>query len=156
MKKFYQYTWYLMIIMMILVLTVSCSLIKSQKSQPKPKPKPSSQQTTQPKPPDVSKTISQGVSQLEAGQVNKAIASFEKAKKQDPNNAEAAQYLQKARAKREELIQQHLNQGIEYFRKEQLEEAMREWNAVLELDPNHAEALANKERTQKMLDALGK
>lgn len=95
------------------------------------------------------------MSQLEAGQVNKAIASFEKAKKQDPNNAQAEQYLQQARAKRQELIQKHLNQGIEYFRKEQLQEAMREWNAVLELDPNNAEALANKERTQKMLDALG-
>lgn len=154
MKKFSQYTWCLLIIMMSLALTVSCSLIRPQES--KPKPKPTSQQSTKPKAPDVSGTISQGVSQLDAGQVNKAIASFEKAKKQDPNNAEAAQYLQQARAKRQELIQQHLNQGIEYFRKEQLQEAMREWNAVLDLDSNHSEALDYKARTQKMLDALGK
>jgi Flp pilus assembly protein TadD len=153
MKKFSQYAGYLVIMLMILVLTESCSLIRPE--EPKPKPKPSSQQSTKPKPPDVSKTISQGVSQLEAGQVNKAIATFEKAQKQDPKNAEAAQYLDQARAKRQDLIHHHLNQGIEYFRKEQLQEALREWNAVLELDPKHSEALDYKARTQKMLEALG-
>lgn len=155
MKKFYKHTGYFILILIMLVLAVSCSLNKPEKPKSKPKPKPtSSQQTAKPKPPDVSKTISQGVKELEAGQVNKAIASFEKAKKKDPKNAEAAAYLKKAIARREELIQQHLNQGTEYFRKEQLQEAMREWNAILALDPNHPQALNYKQRTQKMLDAL--
>ncbi|GAK57765.1 flp pilus assembly protein TadD [Candidatus Vecturithrix granuli] len=153
MKKFSRHTAYFILILIMLALAVSCSLNKPEKSKPRPKPT-SSQQTPKPKPPDVSKIISQGVKELEADQVNKAIASFEKAKKNDPKNAEAAQYLKKAMARREELIQQHLKQGTEYFRREQLQEAMREWNAILALDPNHPQALNNKERTQKMLDAL--
>jgi hypothetical protein len=31
---------------------------------------------------------------------------------------------------------------------------MREWNAILALDPNHPQALNYKQRTQKCLDAL--
>jgi hypothetical protein len=62
-----------------------CSLIKPDQPKSKPKPKPtSSQQTSKPDFSDVSKIISQGVQQLEAGQVKKAIASFEKAQKNDP------------------------------------------------------------------------
>ena len=155
MRKFSQYAGYFMILLIVLALAVSCSLNKPEKSKPKPQPKPtSSQQPTKPKPPDVSKIISQGRKELEAGQVKKAIATFEKAKKTDPKSAEAAQYLKEAIARREELIEQHLKQGTEYFRKEQLQEAMREWNAILALDPNHQEALHYKQRTQKYLDAL--
>ncbi|MDY0092425.1 MAG: hypothetical protein RBT80_06970 [Candidatus Vecturithrix sp.] len=155
MKRFYQHPRHVTILLIILVLTVSCSLIKPDQPKSKPKPKPtSSQQTSKPDVSDVSKIISQGVQQLEAGQVKKAIASFEKAQKNDPKNAEAAQYLKKALAKREELIQEHLKQGTEYFRKEQLQESMREWDAILALDPNHPQALNYKQRTQKCLDAL--
>jgi len=144
---------------MILVLSAfGCSIFQPEKPKPKPtktpkpaaKPKP----TPTPKPPDVQKIIETGITQLESGKINKAIASFEQAQKLDSKNAQAAEYLQKAKDEKQRLIQLHLNKGIKYFTDDLLKEAMVEWDKVLELDPSHGKALNYKKQTQDRLDAL--
>ena len=142
-----------LVVASMLLLTVSCSLVKpSEESQTSPP----AVETPKPKPPSAEKDIQTGIAQLESGQLNKAIASFQKALKIEPNNAQASQYLQEAENRKEQLITEHLHQGIEYFTGEQLQDAMGEWEAVLALDSENAEALKYKKRTQTMLDALGK
>ncbi len=143
---------------LVVLFTISCSLIKSSEPQPKPKPKPKPtakpEPTPTPQPPDTEKIIQTGLRQLEAGEINKAIASFEKAVAIEPDNSQAETYLQKAREMRDQLIEESLHQGIKYFSQEQLEDAMREWDKILELNPSHEEALKYKKRTKTMLDAL--
>lgn len=155
MKNRRKSSWRGILIGILLLALTGCATGTTPKPQPTPKPKP---QTT-PKPAvsnaaEAEKLVDIGVARLEAGDVNKAIFSFQKAMKVDPKNTEAAQYLKQAEQKKAEMIDTHLKQGIKYFNSEQLEQAMAEWNKVLTLDPKHAKALDYKQRTQAQLDAL--
>jgi tetratricopeptide (TPR) repeat protein len=122
--------------------------VKNPVKTPTPKPLPT------PKAPDVQSIIQEGIAYRETGKLNKAIASFKEALKYEPNNAEAALYLQETQDELDVLITDHLNKGIKYFNEDALEDAIREWNKVLELDPSHQEAAEYKEKAQKRLDAL--
>lgn len=155
-KKIRIFSCFALIAILILSMA-ACSILQPEKSEPKPtttKPKTSAKPKPTPEPPDVQKIIETGISQLESGKINKAIASFEQALEADPNNTQAAGYLKKAQKEKQRLIQEHLNKGIKYFTEDLLKEAMVEWNKVLELDPSHKKALEYKERTQEQLDAL--
>jgi tetratricopeptide (TPR) repeat protein len=152
----------------MLFLVTSCGFIKSLVGgDPEPSPPAAEQPTPQPteipavelpepEPPNTDEVVQKGIAQLENGRLNEAIASFEEALSIEPDNAQASQYLAEAKSQREQVIKKHLLQGIEFFRNEELEQAMAEWDAVLALDPNNAEALKNKEETRARLDALGK
>ncbi|GAK52168.1 Tfp pilus assembly protein PilF [Candidatus Moduliflexus flocculans] len=143
-------SWWGIVVGILLIVLAGCSTTgTTPKPQPTQKPKPTVSSTAEAK-----KLVEIGVARLEAGDVNKAISSFQKAIKVDPKNAEAAQYLKQAEQKKAEMIDTHLKQGIKYFNSEQLEQAMTEWNKVLTLDPRHAKALDYKQRTQAQLDAL--
>ena len=142
-----------LVVTSMLFLAASCGLIKSSNES---ESTPPNVEEPKPQPPNADKVVQTGIAQLGNGQINEAIASFEKALKIDPNNSQASQYLNDAKEQKKQLITGHLHKGIEYFTEEQLEQAMAEWDAVLALDPNNEDALKYKKRTQAMLDALGK
>lgn len=127
---------------------------------PKPVPTPTPEPTPTPTPEpeaeqsEAQRLIIEGKAYRKAGDLKRAITSFERALEADPGNAEAAKNLKDAQRELEKLITSHLNKGIEYFTQDALEDAIREWDKVLELDPANEEALKNKERAQKRLDAL--
>jgi tetratricopeptide (TPR) repeat protein len=151
MKKQVGRLFYVGLVFMLIVFATNCGVGKTSE---KPEPKPPKETEQLPKPPDVDKIIQTGIAQLDAGAINKAISSFENALALEPDNSQAPQYLEQALAIREQLIEEHLRQGIEYFTNEQLENAMIEWEKILALDPSHEEALKYKELTKKMLDIL--
>ncbi len=124
------------------------------KPTPKPAPKPTATPTPTPKPPDVQNIIQQGKASMQDGSINQAISSFKRAVELDPGNAQAKDLLKQAQNARKRLIQIHLNKGIKHFTQEELEEAMAEWNTVLELAPDHPQALDYKARTQKRIDEI--
>lgn len=124
---------------------------QSEEPAPKATPKP---QASQPATPDVGKIIATGQGQLNAGKLNDAIASFEKALSIDPGNSDAKSLLNEAKQERAAQIDMHMKKGLQYNSEENLQAALKEWEAVLALDPNHAQALEYKERTQKQLDAF--
>jgi tetratricopeptide (TPR) repeat protein len=124
------------------------------KSTSKPVLTPIPELTPTPEPAPSQSIIQQGIAYREAGDIKKAITSFEQALKIEPGNAEAAKYLEEARNELDELITSHLNNGIKYFNQDALEDAIREWDKVLELDPSHQEALKYKKEAQRRLDAL--
>ncbi len=147
--------WWMVLVGILVIALSSCASI------PKPKPQSNKKPQTSKKPAasqaaEADKFVSAGKSQLEAGSLNKAIASFEKALKTDPKNAEAARYLKQAEQKKAATIDDHVRQGIKYFSNEQLEQAMKEWDKALALDPKHAKALDYKKRTQDRLNTLKK
>lgn len=152
------------LVLVLVVVTVSCSSIFGGSKPPEepgkkppetqPKTQPETQPKTQPKKPTVEAIIQQGITYREAGNLKKAISSFNQALEIEPKNAKADQYLQETQQELNALVEEHLKQGIKYFTQDALQEAMDEWNTVLELDPSNQKALDYKERTQRKLDAL--
>ncbi len=158
MKKQVQRMAYIVFIGIVTMSVMSCGgvldRVKGLGKSEQPEPKKTEPKKTEPKKPDVQNIIKQGIAHREAGNLKKAMASFEQALGTDPKNAEAAQYLQETQNELDALIESYLKQGIKYFTDDALQEAMAEWNKVLELDPSNAKALDYKERTQNKLDAL--
>jgi tetratricopeptide (TPR) repeat protein len=58
------------------------------------------------------------------------------------------------RQARERAAQQHYAQGLQLYREEKLEEAVTEWKAVLEYEPEHANAKKNIEQAERLLRSL--
>ena len=103
---------------------------------------------------EIDALIQQGVLAWQAGNLKAAIAAFEEANQLAPQNREIQEYLEKIRDDLKKLTTFHLNEGIKFFNREALEDAILEWEKVLDLDPGNPQALAYRERAKKMLDAL--
>jgi len=167
MRKNFQGIYRTVLVVILAMSVVSCSSVidrvknlgkpktEPKKTEPKKtEPKKTEPKKTEPEKPDVQSTIKQGIAHRKAGKFKKAIASFEQALEIEPENAEAAQYLQETQNELDELVMSHLNKGIKYFEQDALEDAIREWDKVLELDPSNEKAAEYKKRAQKRLDAL--
>lgn len=98
--------------------------------------------------------IQQGLTSRKIGDVKSAIAFFEQAFQLDPQNRDIQNYLEETRDEVKKLVMFHLNEGIKFFNREALEDAMLEWGKVLDLDPGNPQALEYRRRAEKMLDAL--
>lgn len=103
---------------------------------------------------EVESLVQAGIALHEAGKLRKAIITFEQAVQLDPENAEIARYLEEIQDEMKKLITAHLNEGIKQFNQEALEDAIAEWDKVLELDPSNQQAAEYRERAEKMLDIL--
>ena len=55
---------------------------------------------------------------------------------------------------RTSAAQQHYAQGLQLYREEKLEDAITQWKAVLEFDPDHANAKKNIEQAERLLKSL--
>jgi tetratricopeptide (TPR) repeat protein len=55
---------------------------------------------------------------------------------------------------RERAAQQHYAQGLQLYREEKLEDAVTEWKAVLEYEPEHPNAKKNIEQAERLLKSL--
>jgi tetratricopeptide (TPR) repeat protein len=71
--------------------------------------------------------------------------------KLQPDYEDSANLLRQARTR---LVDQHYSDGIRLYREEKLKEAIGEWRAVLELDPQHAGAKRNIEQAERLLRGL--
>jgi tetratricopeptide (TPR) repeat protein len=90
----------------------------------------------------------------ESGNLNQAVANLEKALELEPANPEILQELESTQEELKKLITLHLNEGIKLFNQEELEEAIQEWEKVLELDPANKQAANYREQAEKRLNAL--
>ncbi|GAK54745.1 peptidase C14 caspase catalytic subunit p20 [Candidatus Moduliflexus flocculans] len=88
------------------------------------------------------------------GDLQKAIAVYEQALRLSPENPEIIELLEQVREELQTQITNHLNEGIKLFNQEAIEEAIAEWDIVLQLDPMNQQASEYKKRAQKMLEAL--
>jgi tetratricopeptide (TPR) repeat protein len=172
-RKLCQICWMTAICLLLTALTVSCAnitdIFKRDTPKPKPTPKPTVEKIPTPKPtpkptakptvappekPKVDDIIAKGKTQRKAGNYAAALAAFTEALEADPQNIEAATLLKATKQERDELIDLHMKKGLDFFSQENFQDAMKEWNAVLDLEPGNAKALDYKDRTQKRLDAL--
>jgi tetratricopeptide (TPR) repeat protein len=58
------------------------------------------------------------------------------------------------RQARDRVVQQHYRAGLRLFREEKLEEAIAEWRAVLEVEPDHVATRRNLEQAERLLRGL--
>lgn len=84
----------------------------------------------------------------------KAIEEFSAALKVLPAYMNTAELLARAKKERARAIDDHLRKGIAYFQNEEMEMAIREWEAVLELDPSNKVAADYKDRAEVIMERL--
>ena len=90
----------------------------------------------------------------EAEDLKKSVDVYEQALRLEPGNVEIVQELEKIRDDIKKLITAHLNEGIKLFNQEALEEAILEWDKVLELDSENQQAINYRAQAEKRLNAL--
>ena len=92
-----------------------------------------------------------GKAQLDANDYEGSYRTLNQLVKLAPNYENAGTLTAQARGR---LIEQRYSQGIRYFREERLQEAVAAWRAVLELDPQHANARKNIEQSERLIKGL--
>jgi len=92
-----------------------------------------------------------GKTQYDQKQYKDSYATLGQLVKLAPNHEDAAKLLRQSRSR---LIDDHFGRGIRYYREERLPEAIAEWKAVLEIDPQHIAARKNLEQSERLLKSL--
>jgi tetratricopeptide (TPR) repeat protein len=92
-----------------------------------------------------------GKSQLGQRKYDESARTLTQLARLAPNYQDSPGLLKQAR---ERAAQQHYAQGLQLYREEKLEEAVTEWKAVLEYEPDHANAKKNIEQAERLLRSL--
>ena len=79
-----------------------------------------------------------------------AITSWEKVLALDPHNQEAKQYLDQAKARVGQSVQEHISKGEAAYQREDMDLAFSEWNTALALDPKNAQVAAKLAKVGKV------
>lgn len=88
-----------------------------------------------------------GVQAESAGELEKAYSAFRKALELDPNHSMAQQRLAKTKL---DLVEDYTKKAMAAFRRQDLEEAIRRWDAVLGLDPSNELAKLRKAEAEDL------
>ena len=94
---------------------------------------------------------SQGKSQLDQRKYRDSLATLNQLARIAPNYEDSATLIRQTRTR---LIEEHYNSGIRYYREEKLPEAIAQWKAVLEIDPQHVNARKNLDQAERVLKQL--
>ncbi len=92
-----------------------------------------------------------GKSQLGQRKYDESARTLTQLARLAPNYQDSPVLLRQAR---ERAAQQHYAQGLQLYREEKLEEAVSQWKAVLEYEPEHANAKRNIEQAERLLRNL--
>ena len=92
-----------------------------------------------------------GKTQYDQKQYKDSYVTLGQLVKLAPNHEDAAKLLRQSRGR---LIDDHFGRGIRYYREERLPEAIAEWKAVLEIEPQHIAARKNLEQSERLLKSL--
>ncbi len=93
----------------------------------------------------------QGKTHLAGRRYEESYRSLAQLARLQPDYEDSAALLKQARARAVEL---HYREGVRLYREEKPAEAITEWRAVLELEPEHANARRNIDQAERLLKAL--
>jgi len=93
----------------------------------------------------------QGLAYMKTENYADALKLFEQLRKMQPDFKRLGQNMQTAR---EKLADQHNLAGIRNFREQKLQEAIREWDQAIALNPKLESARRSQERAKKLLKSL--
>jgi tetratricopeptide (TPR) repeat protein len=94
---------------------------------------------------------SQGKRQLDQRKYRDSYATLNQLAKIAPNYEDSATLMRQSRTR---LIDEYYNSGIRYYREEKLPEAIAQWKAVLEIDPQHVNARKYLDQAERLLKQL--
>ncbi len=102
---------------------------------------------------DLKKSIlySLGKSRLDEKNYDESYKALTQLVKLAPNYEDSTALLRQARAL---SVRQHYAEGLRFYREEKLEEAITEWQLVLDIDPRHPSARKNIEQAETILKLL--
>jgi len=83
-----------------------------------------------------------------------AMETFQEVLEQYPNDRSALDYIERCQRQLNVLVDDLFKQGLSYYTQEQYALALREWDRVLEINPNHKGSQEYKRRAQERLRAL--
>ena len=92
-----------------------------------------------------------GKSQLGQRKYEESVRTLVQLARLAPTYQDSPALLKQAR---ESAAQQHYAQGLQLYREEKLEDAITQWKAVLEYEPDHANAKKNIEQAERLLKSL--
>ncbi|HWC05254.1 MAG TPA: LysM peptidoglycan-binding domain-containing protein [Methylomirabilota bacterium] len=92
-----------------------------------------------------------GKSQLGQRRYEESVRTLVQLTRLAPTYQDSPVLLKQAR---ERAAQQHYAQGLQLYREERLEDAINQWKAVLEYEPEHANAKKNIEQAERLLRSL--
>ena len=93
----------------------------------------------------------QGKSQLDQKKYKDSYATLNQLARIAPGYEDSATLLRQTRTR---LVDEYYNSGIRYYREEKLPEAIAQWKAVLEIDPQHVNARKNLDQAERLLKQL--
>jgi len=93
----------------------------------------------------------QGKAHLTGRRYEESYRSLAQLARLQPDYEDSAALLKQARARAVEL---HYREGVRLYREEKLADAITEWRAVLELEPEHANTRRNIDQAERLLKAL--
>jgi tetratricopeptide (TPR) repeat protein len=94
---------------------------------------------------------SHGKALLDQRKYRDSLAMLGQLEKIAPDYEDSATLLRQTRTR---LVEQHYSDGIRFYREEKVPEAIVEWKAVLEIDPQHANARKNLDQSERLLKQL--
>lgn len=84
-----------------------------------------------------------GIAQRNAGNLDAAYASFSDAARREPGNAD---YVKQADLARRDLVRRYDRDATQAFQRQNLDLAIKNWDQVLELDPDNQKAKLERSR----------
>ena len=98
--------------------------------------------------------LEQGEAYYNRGQFVSAMEMFDRVLARDPDNAQAKKYLDQAQRQLNIRVEQYFNRGLSYYANEDYDNAMREWDNALALNPSHAQTREYREQARLKMEAL--
>jgi tetratricopeptide (TPR) repeat protein len=92
-----------------------------------------------------------GRNQLNQGKYDESFQTLTQLARLAPVYQDAPALLRQAR---ERAAQHHYAQGLQLYREEKLQEAITQWKAVLDYEPEHPNARKNIEQAERLLRSL--
>jgi tetratricopeptide (TPR) repeat protein len=92
-----------------------------------------------------------GKQQLDQRKYRDSLTTLNQLARLAPNYEDSGTLLRQTRTR---LVEEYYNAGIRYYREEKLPEAITQWKAVLEIDPQHVNARKNLDQAERLLKQL--
>jgi len=96
----------------------------------------------------------QGLQLFKNGEYQRALKAFNQILEKDPEHVIARSYIDECQQKINKRIAELFSSGMRFYTGGDYEAAIREWDRVLVIDPNHVSAIEYKIKAEERLEAL--
>jgi tetratricopeptide (TPR) repeat protein len=103
---------------------------------------------------DIKQLYEQAQALYNRNQFSQAARFYNSILERDPGNSAARRKLDECQRQLNLQVERYFNNGINFYAAEDYENAIREWEKALRINPNHKQSLDYKQQALQRLDAL--